>query len=199
MKRLVLSCTLALAALATSSAFAQEPTLVYPPSSPLAPNPQLPPQPLLTLGEPTGTPPLSPWVASTPMRLSLQSAIFPLSMSGMFPNCAQNEDPSGNSLQGFPVQRYTFLQLTPNLTLHGFSSAGCPVDSAIGGGITYSVQIKPSIWLVAGAGVYSVPSHAGLPGRTRSDFGIDLMKATHDGQSVSVGIGRRGIRIGGSF
>jgi hypothetical protein len=97
------------------------------------------------------------------------------------------------------VQRYTFLQLTPNLTLHGFSSAGCPVDSAIGGAVTYSIPINPSIWLVAGAGVYTVPAHYGLPARQQSDVRLDLVKTTNDGRSVSVGVGRRGVSIGGSF
>jgi hypothetical protein len=199
MKGLTSTSVLALTALATLPAFAQDPPALYQPSSPLAPNPQLPSQPLLVLGEPTGRPALSPWAASIPLRLSLQSTLFPLAMSGVFPNCAMYEDPSGNSLQGFPVQRYTFLQLTPNLALHGFSTAGCPIDSGMGAAVTYSIPIKPSIWLVAGAGAYTVPAHFGLPARQRSDFRLDLVKTTSDGRSVSVGVGRRGVSVGGSF
>ena len=199
MKPFVLSSILALSAFAAPSVFAQEPSVLLRAPWPVASNPQLPPQPLLSLGEPTSGGALSPWIASTPLRLSLQSTIFPLSMSGAFPNCTSLEEPSGNSFQGIPVQRYTMLELTPNLVLHGFSSAGCPIDGAIGGAITYSIPIKPSIWLVAGAGMYGVPAHDTLPARRRSDFRVNLVKTTSDGRAVSVGIGRRGVSVGGNF
>jgi hypothetical protein len=199
MKRLVLTSIIAIAALAAPRVLAQEPSVLLQAPWPLASNPQIAPQPLLLLGEPTGSGSLAPWTASLPLRLSLQSTMFPLSMSGMFPNCESLEGPSGNSFQGIPVQRYTMLSLTPNLVLQGFSSAGCPVDGAIGGGITYSIPIRPSIWLVAGAGFYGVPAHDSLPARRRSDFRVDLVKTTSDGRSMSVGVGRRGVSVGGSF
>jgi hypothetical protein len=164
---------------------------------PLAPNPQLAPLSLLS-GEPSNGPGLSPWIASVPLRLSLQSGIFP--MAGLFPNCATREDGSGNSFQGAPLQRYALLRLTPNLVLHGFSSAGCPIDGALGGGVTYTVPLRPSLWLVAGAGIYSTPAYgAALPARQQSDVRIDLMKETSGGRSLSVGVGKRGFSFGGSF
>src|SRR5580658_5469049 len=119
------------ATLAARAALAQEPTTAaFQAPWPLAQNPQITMPSLLWSGEPTQHG-LSPWAASTPLRLSLQSTIFP--MAGAFPNCASVEDPSGNSVNGMPVQRYTIIPLTSRLTLHGFSSAGCPIDGAIGG------------------------------------------------------------------
>jgi hypothetical protein len=182
-----------LAALFAPSAMAQEPTAAFAAPWPLAQNPQLAPTPLFGLGEPSGGT-LSPSMALVPLRLSLQSTIFP--RASFYPNCASREDGSGNSFQGFPVQRFTMLALTPNLTLHGFSSAGCPVDGALGGGVTYSVPLRPSWWLVMGGGVYGTPSHAGLPGQRRTEIRLDLMKAIDTTTSMSVGVGRRGVSVG---
>jgi hypothetical protein len=172
-------------------ALAQEPTTAFASPWPLAPNPMLTSAPLFGLGgEPSGA--LSPSIAAVPLRLSLQSTLFP--SADAYPNCASREDGSGNSFQGWPVQRYTLLALTPNLVLHGFSSAGCPIDGAIGGGVTYAVPIRPSWWLVIGGGLYG--THAGLAGQRRSDVRIDLMKAIDSSTSMSVGVGRRGVSVG---
>jgi hypothetical protein len=194
----LVSTPIALAALAASAAaLAQEPTGTFQAPWPLAQNPQITMPSLLWSGEPTQAGTLSPWLASTPLRLSLQSTIFP--MAGAFPNCAAVEGPSGNSINGWAVQRYTIIPLTPNLALHGFSSAGCPIDGAIGGGLTYSSPLGKEWWLVAGAGMYGVPRHDSMPARRRSDLRIDMMKALPDGRSLSVGVGRRGVTVGGSF
>jgi hypothetical protein len=184
------------ATLAASAALAQEPTTTFQAPWPLAQNPQITMPSLLWSGEPTQAG-LSPWAASTPLRLSLQSTIFP--MAGGFPNCASLEDPSGNAINGWPVQRYTVIPLTPSLTLHGFSSAGCPIDGAIGGGVTYTSPLGKDWWLVAGAGMYGVPRHDSMPARRRSDLRVDMMKALPDGSTLSVGVGRRGVTLGGSF
>jgi hypothetical protein len=168
---------------------------------PLATNPLLAPRPLFSLGslgEPTGDRGALPaYAASTPLRLSLASGIFPV--AALFPQCGTREDASGNAVQGVPLQRYTLLALTPRLVLHGFSSAGCPIDGAIGGGITYAAPLRPSLWLVAGAGIYGTPPHAGFAGQTRSDVRLDLMKQTGNGRTFSVGIGRPGVTFGGTW
>src|SRR5580704_2319373 len=130
MKLLSASISIALVTLVASAAVAQEPTMAFQAPWPVAPNTQLTMTSPLWSGEPTQAG-LSPWLASMPLRLSLQSTIFP--MAGAFPNCASLEESSGNSFNGFPVQRYTIVPLTPNLTLQGFSSGGCPIDGAIGG------------------------------------------------------------------
>jgi hypothetical protein len=151
------------------------------------------------LGEPTGEPTtLSPHLASTPMRLALQAMVFPVDRAlGFESGCETRGNAVGNSVGGIPVQRYTFLQLAPNLVLHGFSSLGCPIDAAIGGGVTYAVPIRPTLWFVAGAGLYGAPQQPS--GRVRTDLHLDVVKKTSDGRAFSVGVGRRGFTFGGGF
>jgi hypothetical protein len=150
--------------------------------------------PWIQPGEPTGTSSLSPWLASTPLRLSLQAGIQPLARG--FANCETREEAAGNTVNGFAVQRFASLRITPALVLAGFSSAGCPVDGAIGGGLTYSVPLEPSLWLTASAGVYGVPAHAPIPARVQSDVRMDLTKALPSGRTLSVGVGKQGLTIG---
>jgi hypothetical protein len=148
-------------------------------------------------GEPTGPAGVSQWVLSTPLRLSLQGQIHPI--AGGFANCLTREEPSGNTINGFPVQRFASIRLTDALTLQGFSSAGCPVDGAAGGGLTYTAVLQPSLWLVASAGAYGVPAHAPYPARTSNDVRIDLMKQMDAGRTLTVGVGRRGVSFGGAW
>ncbi len=193
--------------LAASPVFAQQPPIAMwqpphtgfvsaqPSPSPLVSNLQLT-APWLS-GEPTW-PGLSPWVMSTPLRLSLQGGIS--SIGGGFANCASREEPSGNTINGFAVQRFASIRFTPALTLQGFSSAGCPVDGAVGGGLTYTVALQKSLWLTASAGAYCVPPHPPFPARQSSDVRVDLTKQLDDGRStLSVGVGRRGISVGGAW
>ncbi len=146
-------------------------------------------------GEPTGSAG-APWIAGTPLRLSLQGDIFPIGRE--FANCASREDPSGNSVNGFAVQRVAAIRLAPTLVLHGFSSAGCPVDGAIGGGVTFTVPIQSTLALTASAGAYAVPAHAPYPARVTNDVRIDLTKTTGS-DTLSVGVGKKGITVGGTW
>jgi hypothetical protein len=148
-------------------------------------------------GEPTGPGGLSSWVLSTPLRLSLQGDIQPIARA--FPNCISREEAAGNTINGFAVQRFASIHLTKALTLQGFSSAGCPVDGAIGAGLTYTVPLQPSLWLVASAGIYGVPGHAPFPPRQSGDLRVDLTKQLNDGRTMTVGVGRRGTTVGGAW
>jgi hypothetical protein len=204
MRRKVAAFGIASTFLVAAPAGAQEPTVSPPRMQPFGsiapPAPPGSPATLLSLlGEPTGdTGALSGYFASAPLRLSLQSAIFPIGPA--FDQCGTRGEAAGNSTGGIPTQRYTLLRLSPNLVLHGFSAAGCPIDAAIGAGITYSVKVRPSLWLVAGAGIYTAPAPAQYSGgRTQSDFRVDLIKQVSDQRSFSVGVGRRGITFGGVF
>jgi hypothetical protein len=178
-RRILRWSVVGLGILGASWAGAQEPTGTWqrPPTT-LVPSVKLT-TPWLFPGEPTGAGGMSPWVASTPLRLALQSGILPT--AGGYPNCVSLEEPSGNTVNGFPVQRFTSLRLAPALVLQGFSSAGCPVDGAIGGGLTYTTAIRPS-----------------LPARVQSDARIDLTHQLDGGRTLSVGIGKRGITFGGA-
>ena len=148
-------------------------------------------------GEPTGPAGVSQWVLSAPLRLSLQGQIH--SVARGFPNCVSREEPSGNTINGFAVQRFASIRLTDALTLQGFSSAGCPVDGAIGGGVTYTVPLKPSLWVVASAGVYGVPAHLPLPAQQANDVRLDLTKQLDDQRTMTLGVGRRGVSVGGAW
>lgn len=126
---------------------------------------------------------LMPLLAVNPLRLSLIFDVSP--ESRIDPGCASLEEPSGNTKSGFPIQRYTFLPLAPRLVLHGFSSAGCPVDAGAGVGLTYAMPLKTDLWLVPSAGFYSLPRR----GITTSTARIDVVKASADGRSLNVGVG----------
>jgi hypothetical protein len=119
-----------------------------------------------------------------------------LSFGPVFTGCATHREAGGNYVNGFPVQRYTFLSLVPGLTLSGFSTAGCPVDSGIGGSLTYSVPVQPATWLVAGLGVYGTPRSI-LVSQRQSDLRIDLVHAIGKGRTIGIGIGLEGLAVGG--
>jgi hypothetical protein len=130
---------------------------------------------------------LSPRLRADPLRLALTSSIFPL--AGGFPQCASREEAAGNTVNGFPIQRLRTLALTPRLSLIGFSQGGCPIDGGLGGGATYTIPLRPSLWLVAGAGYYVVPGRdVAIPTRTGADLRMDLVKKTDSGQLLRFGV-----------
>lgn len=150
---------------------------------------------------------LPPAVAFTPLQLSLIGGLFP--QASTLPGCASHEDASGNSLSGFAVQRYSYFQLAPRLVLHGFSSGGCPIDAGIGGGLTYSVPLTKSLWLVSSAGFYTLPPLDNLrPTVVTSAARVDIVKRLAWGRTLSLGLGTRqrtgaaqfsAVSFGGSF
>ena len=112
--------------------------------------------------------------------------------------CAARSESSGNTRNGFAVQRYTLLRLTPRLVLHGFSSAGCPVDAGLGVAASFVAPLRPNFWIVASAGAYVTPSSTS-PGRTmKTDARIDLMHSTPV-RTLNVGVGTRGFSFGGAW
>jgi hypothetical protein len=121
---------------------------------------------------------------------------FPIASALGGAPCASREEPSGNTMWGFPLQRQTYLPLTSRLVLHGFSRLGCPLDAGAGGGLTFAMPLPKDLWLVAAAGVYGQPA---LPGRSllRSDAKLDVvLRATTD-HPLAVGIGKRGLTFSG--
>src|SRR5437660_181384 len=79
---------------------------------PSLPDPQLA-RPAFFGGEPSKAGWLSPWVVSSPLRLSLQNGVFPV--ASLFSNCGSSEDSPGYAVRGIAMQRYTFLPLEPHL------------------------------------------------------------------------------------
>jgi hypothetical protein len=180
-----------------ATAAAQDP----PPSTPAAaivPTP-VPLQLFVPSGEPTSAGGvLPPALAVLPLRLSLTGATFPIAGALSGDPCASREESSGNTVWGFPMQHATYLSLTPQLTLSGFASRGCPLDSAIGGGASYAITLPSNMWLVVNAGLLSQPS---LPGgaRTRADLRLDLMMRPSPDRAYALGIGRRGVTFTGQW
>jgi hypothetical protein len=148
---------------------------------------------------------LAPMLSIAPLRLTLMSDLVP--MGQLFQGCGPLGDPSGNSIQGFPLLRAAFLRLTPALTLHGFSSAGCPIDAAVGGGVTQTIPLRTDLSLVASAGMVAQPAIVGLrPAWVESTAGIDLVKQRDNGNALWMGVGAasrapQGVRLrfGGAF
>jgi hypothetical protein len=199
----LVSTLVALSIALASSARADDPPVATRIFKPLATLPVFAPSTVaggmvLSLGEPTGSAGLAGRLASAPLRLSLQSDLPTL--AGLFPNCTSREEAAGNSAPGgFPLQRYTMLALGPHLVLSGFSTGGCPVDAGMGGGLTYATSVAPKLWLVGGAGTYSIPGHDMILTQTRTDVRVDLIKETDSGRTYGVGVGKRGVTFGGSF
>jgi hypothetical protein len=185
----------ACAQLAVVPALAQEPTGRPASLVPLAPlsAPLFPGEPVGGAGD------LSPYAAFTPLRLSLLS-IHPPRADLFFGDggCGARMEASGNTVNGFAVQRQTFMALTPRLVLHGFSQAGCAFDAGIGGGVTYAVPLAPNLWLVASAGMYAMPAFNSTKPTTAFDARLDVVKRT-GANTMRVGLGTRGVSFGGDW
>jgi len=152
---------------------------------------------LTRFGEPTGDRWLEPTLAVLPLRLSLMSEAFPVGRALGDDPCASHEDAAGNSIQGFSIQRQTYLPITQQLVLHGFSRAGCPIDAGVGGGLTYSIPLPSKMWLVASAGAYAQPSVTPGPIQPRPDARLDVILRSTPSSALSLGVGRRGIALTG--
>lgn len=150
---------------------------------------------LSPLGEPTGDQSLEPTIAVLPLRLSLQNEAFPVGRALGDGSCATTEE--ANSIQGFALQRQTYLPLVPHLVLHGFSRGGCLLDSGAGGGLTYSIPLPNDMWLVASAGAYTQPNAAPGPIQLKPDARLDVVLRSTPSSALSLGVGRRGIALTG--
>ena len=139
-----------------------------------------------------------PFAAFTPLRLSLAQGLFPI--GDKLPGCDSREDASGNSINGFPIERYSYLRLTPRLTLHGFSSGGCLVDAGIGGGLSYSSPLGKNLWLVSSVGFYGLPPvDPVLSAVVSTAARVDVVKQLPTGHYLNVGLGTRNRTGAGLF
>jgi hypothetical protein len=139
------------------------------------------------LGEPGALPPVSTF---TPLRLSLSQGLFPV--GNMISGCSSREDASGNSINGFPIERYSYLRLIPRLTLHGFSSSGCAADAGLGGGLTYAMPLGKKLWLVSSVGLYGLPPiDSALSAVVSASARVDIVKQLPAGHVLTFGMGTR--------
>ncbi len=173
-------------------------TGVAPTGRPVTLSPMVPAFTPLLPGEPTGDKGATSYLTSMPLRLSLGHSAFAFPHAGGGVACEPREEASGNTINGFAVQRYTFLRLTPRLVLHGFSTAGCPLDAGMGGALTYAAPLSPKWWLVASGGIYAQTSAIASRPTLRTDVHIDVMKQD-GGLMTAVGLGTRGFTFTGNW
>ncbi|HKO53312.1 MAG TPA: hypothetical protein VJV79_36640 [Polyangiaceae bacterium] len=144
-------------------------------------------------------------VIFAPLWLTLNGGLF--AQGSAFAGCDSRGDASGNSVNGFAVQRHSFLRLAPQLVLHRFAMAGCAVDSGSGAALSYAVPLRKRLWLVQSAGFYRQPTALGGPAKRISLAGrLDLVKQLAGGRTLSLGLGTRSesgqfhaLNFGGSF
>jgi hypothetical protein len=146
----------------------------------------------LHLGRPFGEPTspsgsLAPALAVLPLQLSLLGSAFPVASAVLADACASRTEASGNASWGFPMQMATSFTLAPQLTLHGFSRLGCPVDAGLGGALSYAMPLPHDWWLVGSGGFFGQPD---LPSssKLRADARLDLMTQRSTGGSFAVGV-----------
>jgi hypothetical protein len=142
--------------------------------------------------------------AFAPLRLSLTGGLF--SQASAFSGCEARSDASGNSVHGFATQYYSFVRLAPELVLHGYSMQGCAVDAGLGGGLTYAIPLRKSLWLVPSTGFYALPRASGGTPIVSTAARVDLVKQLAWGRTLNVGLGTRSgagqfsaLHFGGSF
>jgi hypothetical protein len=194
---ITMAMTAAAIALASASARAQTSPNGMPDPTPGVPPVQVIKNPFRT-GD-TQTPPAAlPYdLGMTPLRLSLTSD--PL-IGRAFPGCQEQAEMSGNTLHGFMLNRSLAMPFAPRLTLVGFSQTGCQMDAATGAGFVSSTLIRKDVWLTASAGAMLFPHGAGgTKESVKTDARVDLLWKDAPGRSFSVGVGLRGVRVGGVF
>jgi hypothetical protein len=134
-------------------------------------------------------------IAMLPMRLSLGGVA---SRGREYAGCVEAATANGSAPNGFLLQRSVAMRLVPRLALVGFSQTGCPMEASIGGGLVYTVPLRKDIWLVGSAGALVLP-HAGPSGARvwRSEIAADVAVRTTPERTWTIGVGTRGLRIGG--
>jgi hypothetical protein len=135
--------------------------------------------------------PSSPSILFEPLRLGLMSEVAP--MSATEPGCSDRLERTGTltaGTAGSPMQftRSVPIPFFPRLTLVGFSRAGCPIDSAIGGGLTYVVPLRPSVYFVMSAGALLQPAFGDRPIKIIPQVRADVVFDRGEGRSWSVGV-----------
>lgn len=145
--------------------------------------------------------------ANSTRGLSFDGALLPLrlSLQGTFPYarvvtaCAASSENVGTTAS-LTQQRAVALRLTPALSLVGFSTTTCPVDSQASAGFVYVAPIRRDLWLVASAGVTLYPTTTFAPpaAGARTDARVDLTWKRGAG-TVSFGVGLRGFSMAAAF
>lgn len=133
-----------------------------------------------------------------PMRLSMTTFLWP--QGKLVLGCDENTEYSANTSGYFPLQRAAAMHLVPRLTLVGFSTTRCPVDTTAGAGLMYTAPIRKDVWLVASAQIPILPTTTFVQKPTVPiEPRVDVVLKSSQDKTFSVGVGRRGLLFGGAF
>lgn len=129
----------------------------------------------------------SPLTLGAPLRFSLtRTNDIPFARPN--PGCMAEAETSGNAVHGIAVTRALGYRWTPRLSLIGFSSLGCPLESGIGGGLVYALPLSPKFSLVASAGVYALPQIVDRGWLFKTDARLDLQWKVGTDRTMQVGV-----------
>jgi hypothetical protein len=140
------------------------------------------------------------WGYSAPLRWSLMGAAPRFGPA--LPGCEEGAESRGNTTGGAPNEYFVSWRLTPprlgpSLYLVGFARHGCPVDAGAGGGLVFTMPLSPNIFLTASTGLYGLPRNGIAKPEKLGDARLDLGFRTSPQQTVTVGVGLRGVFVGG--
>jgi hypothetical protein len=114
-----------------------------------------------------------------PLRLALTRE--PFQFMGRMPGCERSEEP--------PVDRWLTKDLSPHLHFLGIIRSGCGMETGGGGGLAYSIEVKPNFFVVASIGAWLTPRIEGVRDHRLDPVArLDFIWAMKDGRSFNLGL-----------
>jgi hypothetical protein len=139
------------------------------------------------------------WGYSAPLRWSLMNGAPRLGPT--LPGCEEQAGTRGSSVGGLPNEYFVAWRLTPpsiaSLYLVGFSRHGCAVDAGAGGGLVLTIPLRADLFLTASTGLYGLPRNGLATPERLHEARVDLGFRPSLSQVVTLGIGTRGVSVGG--
>lgn len=125
-----------------------------------------------------------------PLRLGLTREQF--QFNGRMPGCENMERP--------PEDRWLTKELAPHLRFLAVVRSGCGTETGGGGGLTYTVEVKPNFYVVASIGAWLTPEIHGVRDRDVNYVGrLELVWARKDGTAFNLGLFASSTTIGLGF
>ena len=128
-------------------------------------------------------------ITTEPLRLSLTRDF---QFAQRMPGCEHMEEP--------PKDRWLTRELAPHLHFLGAIRSGCGMEASGGAGVAYSIEVKPSFFVVASIGAWLTPRIEGIRDhRLDPALRLDLVWARKDGGSFNLGLFASSTTIGLGF
>jgi hypothetical protein len=125
-----------------------------------------------------------------PLRLALTRDRF--QFMGRMPGCERMEEA--------PQDRWLTRELAPHLHFLGVIRSGCGTETGGGGGLAYTIEVKPQLFVVASIGAWLTPEIHGIRDRDVTYVGrLDLIWARKDGTSFNLGLYASSTTLGVGF